>query len=381
MKTPKNIQIQARFISKRRISKLALSLPMILINLYLLQAKAEAQSIEAETGPTGTGTTVASPSANGTINIGGGTTSDAGKNLFHSFTEFGLSQNQIANFISNPNILNILARINGGNPSIINGKIQVTGGTPNLFLMNPSGIIFGNSASLNVPGSFTATTATGIGFGSNGSSFFNAVGNPSSYTSLTGDPNSFAFGGAEAGAIISTANLAVTSGNLTLLGGTVISTGNLSAQGGQITLASVPGTNLVRVSPENSLLSLEIQASGTSSTDSGLPIASLPELLTGGIGQGITATGVSVNDNNEVVLTASNRVVAAGDVAVTGNLTTQGGAIEIQAANSLAVSTNLTTQGGAIDLKANGDITTALSTPAPPPATAATLTSPAMQEK
>jgi filamentous hemagglutinin family protein len=202
MKTPKNIQIQANFISKRRISKLALSLPMILINLYLLQAKAEAQNIQAAPGTTTTVTPAGS-----TFNITGGDPSGNGQNLFHSFKEFGLSQNQIADFnISNSQIQNILARINGGNPSIINGLIQVTGGNnPNLFLMNPSGILFGNSASLNVPGSFTATTATGIGFG-NGS--FNAVGDPN-YQSLTGAPNSFAFGGAQVGAIISTANLTV----------------------------------------------------------------------------------------------------------------------------------------------------------------------------
>ncbi|MEG4291034.1 filamentous hemagglutinin N-terminal domain-containing protein, partial [Microcoleus sp. C2C3] len=362
MKTPKNIQLQASFISKRRIRSLALSLPMILINLYLLQAKAEAQSIQPETGPTGTGTTVSTPAGqNGTFNIEGGTTSDKGKNLFHSFTQFGLLQNETALFkLSNSysKIENILGRINGGDPSIINGLIKVSGGNnPNLFLMNPSGLIFGSKASLDVPGSFTATTATGIGFGSNGSLFFNAVGTPN-YTSLTGAPTSFAFGGAQAGAIISTANLTVESGNLTLLGGTVVSTGSLSAPDGQITLASVPGTNLVRVSEANSLLSLEIQASGTSSTGSGLPIASLPELLTG-IGQA-NATGLSL-DNGQVVLTASNpanRVVAAGDVAVTGNLAPEGGAIEIQAANSVAVSTNLTTQGGAIALKANGDIST-----------------------
>ncbi len=360
MKTPKNIQIQVMFISKRRISKLALSLPMILINLYLLQAKAQAQSIVPE--PNATGTTVSTPAGqSGTFNIEGGTTSDKGKNLFHSFTQFGLLQNETALFkLSNSysKIENILGRINGGDPSIINGLIKVSGGNnPNLFLMNPSGIIFGSNASLDVPGSFTATTATGIGFGNNGSSLFNAVGTPN-YTSLTGSPTSFAFGGAQAGAIISTANLEVESGNLTLLGGTVVSTGNLSAPDGQITLASVPGTNLVRVSEANSLLSLEIQAAGTSSTDSGLPIASLPELLTG-IGQG-NATGLSL-ENGQVVLTASNpanRVVAAGDVAVTGNLTTLGGAIEIQAANSVAVSTNLTTEGGAIALKANGDIST-----------------------
>src|SRR4028118_1349221 len=131
MKTPKNIQIQAQFISKRRISKLALSLPMILINLYLLQAKAEAQNIVPEPNPTGTGTTVTPGSKSGTFDIGGGTLSDAEKNLFHSFEKFGLSENQIANFISNPNLVNILVRINGGYPSIINGKIQVSNGNSN----------------------------------------------------------------------------------------------------------------------------------------------------------------------------------------------------------------------------------------------------------
>src|SRR4028118_729966 len=103
MKTPKNIQIQARFISKRRISNLALSLPMILINLYLLQAKAEAQSIVPAVDGTGTIVTPGLPS--GTINIEGGKFSSDQKNLFHSFREFGLSETQIANFISNPNIL------------------------------------------------------------------------------------------------------------------------------------------------------------------------------------------------------------------------------------------------------------------------------------
>ena len=62
------------------------------------------------------------------FDIDGGTLSGDGKNLFHSFQEFGLDANQIANFLSNPSIRNILSRINGGNPSIINGLIQVTGG-------------------------------------------------------------------------------------------------------------------------------------------------------------------------------------------------------------------------------------------------------------
>ncbi len=61
------------------------------------------------------------------INIRGGSRSRDGRNLFHSFREFGLDPNQVANFLSNPKIRNILGRINGRNPSVINGLIKVTG--------------------------------------------------------------------------------------------------------------------------------------------------------------------------------------------------------------------------------------------------------------
>jgi filamentous hemagglutinin family protein len=238
------------------------------------------------------------------ININGGSLSGDGVNLFHSFTEFGLTHEQIANFLSNPSIQNILGRVNGGNPSIINGLIQVSGGSSNLYLMNPSGIIFGPSARLNVPASFTATTATGIGFGSN---WFSASG-VNDYAALVGTPNSFAFTLSQPGAIINAGNLAVESGNiLTLLGGTVVNTGKLSAPGGTITLAAVPGENVVRISQAGSLLSLDIQPvkpTDTRPDNWKLPVASLPELLTGG-GEVGNATGVKVNSDGTVVLTGA----------------------------------------------------------------------------
>lgn len=84
------------------------------------------------------------------FDIHGGTLSQDGANLFHSFEKLGLDSGQIANFLSNPSIQNILGRVVGGNPSLINGLIQVTGGNSNLFLMNPAGIIFGGNATLNV---------------------------------------------------------------------------------------------------------------------------------------------------------------------------------------------------------------------------------------
>jgi filamentous hemagglutinin family protein len=115
--------------------------------------------------PAKDGTNTVVNSEQNRTDISGGQLSGNGANLFHSFSQFNLSEGQIANFLTNPNIQNILGRISGGDVSVINGLISVSGGNSNLFLMNPAGIVFGQNARLNVPGSFFATTATGIGFG------------------------------------------------------------------------------------------------------------------------------------------------------------------------------------------------------------------------
>jgi filamentous hemagglutinin family protein len=123
---------------------------------------------------------------------------------------------------------NDMGRVTGGDASLINGLIQVTGGNSNLFLMNPAGIIFGSNAQLNVPASFMATTATGIGFG--GNHWFNAFGE-NNYQNLIGTPSIFAFDLSQPGSIINAGNLAVLGGqNLTLLGGSIVSTGQLLRQ-------------------------------------------------------------------------------------------------------------------------------------------------------
>ena len=95
-------------------------------------------------------------------NITGGTRPGGGANLFHSFGEFGVPTNNIANFLNDAALptTNILSRVTGGNPSNILGTIQTQGfANANLFLMNPAGIVFGPNASLNVGGSTHFTTA------------------------------------------------------------------------------------------------------------------------------------------------------------------------------------------------------------------------------
>jgi filamentous hemagglutinin family protein len=289
----------------------------------------------------GTGTIVA---PNGSlINISGGQLSGDNANLFHSFTQFGLNSEQIANFLSTPGIQNILGRVVGGDPSVINGRIQVTGSNANLFLMNPSGFVFGSNASLNVPGAFTATTANGIGFGGN---WFSASGT-NNYATLTGNPDAFSFAMSQPGGILNFANLAVGNGqNLTLLGGTVANAGTLSAPAGEIIVSAVPGERLVRLSQSGSPLSLEIQpltAINNQAQNWSLPILSLPQLLTSGGGG--NANTLNINSEGKVAISGSGITVENGDV-VTGNI----------AAKTATLTANRNVTGVESRLQTTGDL-------------------------
>jgi len=271
-----------------------------------------AQPIIAEPNSTSTAVT---PNDN-QFDIDGGALSSDGANLFHSFTQFGLDTNQIANFLATPQLQNILGRVVGGDSSVINGLIQVTGGNANLYLTNPAGIIFGNSASLNVPADFIATTATGIGFGNN--NWFNAFGS-NDYQSLVGNPTQFAFDLTQPGAIINAGDLTASDGqNIGLIGGVVANTGTVTTSGGNIAIAAVPGTNLVKLSQPGSVLSLEF-APPRDSSGLNLPFTALdlPQLLTG---SGVE-TGLTVNPDSSVQTAVGNLIpTTSGTTIVTGTL-------------------------------------------------------------
>ncbi|MDJ1169509.1 S-layer family protein [Roseofilum sp. BLCC_M154] len=141
--------------------KTLLTLPLL---LSIWPTLAHAQIVPDRTLPQNT--TVTTPQNNLWL-INGGT--PQGSNLFHSFDQFSLPTNTQVLFNNTPNISNIFSRVTGANPSTINGLIRANG-TANLFLLNPNGILFGPNASLNIGGSFLATTANRIDF-ADGTSF------------------------------------------------------------------------------------------------------------------------------------------------------------------------------------------------------------------
>jgi filamentous hemagglutinin family protein len=90
-----------------------------------------------------------------------------GPNLFHSFSDFNVNENQSVYFNNPQGIQNIIGRITGLSDSKILGKLGVLGDA-SLYLINSNGIIFGPKSSLDIKGSFVATTANSIQFGSQG---------------------------------------------------------------------------------------------------------------------------------------------------------------------------------------------------------------------
>jgi len=90
-----------------------------------------------------------------------------GSNLFHSFSDFNVDASRRVDFANPTGIENIMTRVTGSNPSNILGTLGVLG-EANLFLINPNGIIFGPDASLDIRGSFFATTGDSIKLGEQG---------------------------------------------------------------------------------------------------------------------------------------------------------------------------------------------------------------------
>jgi filamentous hemagglutinin family protein len=135
----------------------ALLLKSFLMGIFLIQLNMPISG-QAQPAITSDGT------MNTTVNFGGGNyiISDGtikGSNQFHSFGRFNVPTGESATFTGPNAIENIIGRVTGGELSDIDGTIASTIDGSNLYLLNPSGIMFGPNARLEVKGSFHASTA------------------------------------------------------------------------------------------------------------------------------------------------------------------------------------------------------------------------------
>jgi filamentous hemagglutinin family protein len=184
-------------------------------------------STQAQVTPDGTTSTTVNQNGNNfTIEQG----DRVGDNLFHSFNQFSVPTLGSAAFNNAGDIANIFSRVTGSSISSIDGLISANG-TANLFLINPNGIIFGENASLNLGGSFFASTADSLLF--EGNTEFSAS-NPQAPPLLEVSIPIGANFRDNPGDIINQGNLAVKQ-DLTLSGGNLDLQGQLEA-GGDLTL-------------------------------------------------------------------------------------------------------------------------------------------------
>ncbi|MBD1869426.1 filamentous hemagglutinin N-terminal domain-containing protein, partial [Cyanobacteria bacterium FACHB-471] len=267
-----------------------------------------------------------------------------GDNLFHSFQEFHVEQGRSVYF-ADPGVDNILARVTGGVESQILGVLGVVGDA-NLFLLNPTGIIFGENARLDVRGSFTATTADTMQFGEQG--FFSAT-DPAAPPLLTVQPTAFLFNQLNPAPIANNSRtpsainpfgipefgLRVPAGEgLTLLGGNVsMDGGGLVALGGRVEVGGLSEPGTVTLNADGSLgfpsgvvrsdVSLSNQSrinvvgDGGSITVNAGALEILDSILAAGIGRNSDFVGAQAGD---ITLDASTIQLRGRNTSITNSV-------------------------------------------------------------
>ncbi|MBW4476185.1 MAG: filamentous hemagglutinin N-terminal domain-containing protein [Tolypothrix brevis GSE-NOS-MK-07-07A] len=318
-----------------------------------------------------------------------------GNNLFQSFGRFNLNAGESANFQSDVNIRNILSRVTGGFSSTIDGRIFTQSANVNLFFINPSGIIFGPNAVINVGsatrGSFIATTADALVWANGGQ--FSAT-NPSGASPLltiVGDPSGFLSSLRPPQPIASSGNnLTVFDGqSLLLLGGNLtFDNSNLQTPGGRVELAGIAGTGTVGLEANGNIFSLNIpdnlaRADVSLQNRSSIDVTAANQgniaivgrnvdfiggsQLRTGIGSGLGAVNsqagdITVNATGRVTINQSSRLsntVATRATGNAGNISIKAGEILINNQGSdAAISTNRSVQGrgGNVLLESSGSI-------------------------
>ena len=286
----------------------------------------------------------------------------AGTNLFHSFGQFNVPTNNIANFLNDSGLTtaNILGRVTDGNPSNIFGTIQTTGfGGANLFLMNPAGIVFGPNATLNVGGSVTFTTANYLRLADN--ALFNAIPNEAADALLSAAPvAAYGFLGSNPGAITvqgsqftvtDGAGISLVGGNIAIQSGTLdngmVQPARLLAPNGQIQLASAASPGEFNAATLQALPNVDgasfssfgsvILASGSNINVSGANTVSIRSgQFVLSVSDAVLSTAASNGDPETISLSRGSSIVTSNsgadpgaDVQITaGNLQMDGATIQ-----------------------------------------------------
>lgn len=263
---------------------------------------------------------ISTPQANSTV------INQTSQNAVINWQQFNVGQNESVQF-NQPNAsAAILNRVIGGTPSDILGRIGANG---RVFLVNPSGVMFGQSAQLNV-GSLVASTL-----------------NISNQDFMAGH---YTLSGNSSAAVSNDGNINAGQGGFVVLAGDYVNnSGIVQAQLGTVALASgsavtldMNGDGLINLSVDQAALSSRAGTAnlGTLAAEGGTVI------MTANVAQSLASTAV----NNSGTVNARSIEEHDGDI----YLTAQGG--DITNSGTLDASGGATQAGGNISVRGDGNI-------------------------
>ena len=259
------------------------------------------------------GGTVASGVANISSSTGGMIINQSTPNTIINWQSFSIGQNEAVHFLQ-PNSSSVsLNRVLGSDPSSILGQLMANG---KVFLVNPNGILFGNSAQVNVGGLVASTL------------------NISDANLMSGI---YHFTGTNTRKVVNQGNISTSTdgGYVAMLGANVMNNGTISAKLGMVTLAAgtaitldVVGDGLLNVTINRGSLNAVIQNGGLIQADGGqvlLTTQAAGNLLHSTVNNsGIIEAQTIENHNGTIRLLAD---MQTGIVNLNGSLNAEGGAL------------------------------------------------------
>ena len=345
---------------------------------------------EAQVTPDGTTSTAVNQDGNNFTIEQGDRIDD---NLFHSFNEFSVPTLGSAVFNNAGDIANIFSRVTGSSISNIDGILGANG-TTNLYLINPNGIIFGENASLNLGGSFFASTADSLLF--EGDAEFSAVDPQATPLLEVSIPIGARFRD-NPGDIINRSiiengseekvGLEITTGNnLVFLGGDLsFEAGNATARGGNIYLGGLAEAGTVILNQNGSLSfpgdlvladitlskAADINTLGTGGGNITIDAQNLSlaadefsSLIRAGIAADSTSTeaqagDIAINVAENIILNRSSitNQINSGGIGNAGDLIINTNFLELTNGGRISANTFGKGNAGTVNITAIGDIT------------------------
>ena len=306
----------------------------VFIGFFLFAGQASGQV--STDGSVGAAQTLSGPNYGIDAELG----TQAGGNLFHSFQRFSIGTGESATFSGPGSVDNIISRVTGGELSSVDGLLASTIPGASLWLFNPAGVVFGPNASLDVSGSFHASTADEVRFPDGGR--FSAVDSNGNGFSVA-PPESFGFLGSDpAGLTIAGSQLEVGEGEtLSIVGGDVdIQGAGLATAGGELNVFAADGAADANV----------VTGNLTGAIDGDIAVGNASRLLSVGDGGGTVRIqgGAFVVDGGSTII-STNTGASDGNIGVDVDVETA----EISGGGIIRTNASAGGRGGDLDLQAD----------------------------